>query len=292
MLRIFLEEDFEMKKKLAFLLLLCFSLGMALGGCSSNQSNKNDKNPAPQQEAAKDDSFQKIKDKGYFIVGLDDAFPPMGFREEGTNNIIGFDIDLATEAAKRMGVEVKFQPVVWDTIIEELNSGKIDVIWNGLTITEERKEKIAFTKPYIEDKQIIVVQNGSAIKGKSDLAGKKVGLQAGSSARKALEKDEATFKSLGEVVEFTSNDEALLDLKAGRLDAVVVDEVVGRYYIAKKPGDYAVLEDHFGLEEFGVGLRKNDQAFLAELQKVLDDMKADGTSAEISQKWFGENIIK
>lgn len=279
-----------MKRRLVFLLLLCFSLGMVLGGCSSAESDA-DKNPAS-QNAAVDDSFQKIKEKGYFTVGLDDAFPPMGFREKGTNNIIGFDIDLATEAAKRMGVEVKFQPVVWDTIIEELNSGKIDVIWNGLTITEERKEKIAFTKPYIEDKQIIVVQNGSAIKGKSDLSGKKVGLQAGSSARKAVEKDEATYKSLGEIIEFTSNDEALLDLKAGRLDAVVVDEVVGRYYIAKKPGDYTVLEENFGLEEFGVGLRQNDKAFLAELQKALDAMKADGKSAEISNKWFGENIIK
>ena len=85
-----------------------------------------------------------IQDKGYFIVGLDDAFPPMGFREEGTNDIIGFDIDLAKEAAKRLGVDVQFQPVVWDTVIEELNNGNIDVIWNGLTITEERKQKNSF----------------------------------------------------------------------------------------------------------------------------------------------------
>ena len=102
----------------------------------------------------------------------------------------------------------------------------------------------------------------------------------------------ATYESIGEFVEFSSNDEALLDLAAGRLDAVVVDEVVGRYYIAKKPDDYKVLEDHFGLEEFGVGLRKSDNAFLTELQKALDEMKADGTMAEISNKWFGEDITK
>lgn len=279
----------ELKKKLVWLVLVCFSLGMLLTGCGGSQSADDPaKNPTP----VADDSWNKIKEKGYFIVGLDDTFPPMGFREEGTNEIIGFDIDMAKEAAKRMGVEAKFQSVIWDTITEEINGGKIDLIWNGLTITPERQEKLAFTKPYLEDKQIIVVQPNSAVKTKKDLAGKKVGLQAGSSAYKAVEKDEATFKSIGEIVEFAGNDEALLDLKAGRLDAVVVDEVVGRYYLSKKPGDYSVIADHFGLEEFGVGLRKNDKAFLDELQKALDAMKADGKAAEISEKWFGENIVK
>lgn len=255
-------------------------------GCNSSE-------PTVEAPAVEEDtSWTDIKERGYFVVGLDDAFPPMGFREEGTNEIIGFDIDLANEAAKRMGIEVQFQPVVWDTIIEELNGGKVDVIWNGLTITEERKGKIAFTDPYIEDKQIIVVQKSSDIASKADLADKVVGIQAGSSAILAVEKDVATYESIGEFVEFSSNDEALLDLAAGRLDAVVVDEVVGRYYIAKKPDDYKVLEDHFGLEEFGVGLRKSDNAFLTELQKALDEMKADGTMAEISNKWFGEDITK
>ncbi|NLB88383.1 MAG: amino acid ABC transporter substrate-binding protein [Syntrophomonadaceae bacterium] len=274
-----------MKRKLALILILCLSLGIFAVGCSSSE-------PGVQAPAGEDTSWEDIQAKGYFVVGLDDAFPPMGFREEGTNDIIGFDIDLAKEAAKRLGVDVQFQPVVWDTVIEELNGGKIDVIWNGLTITEERKEKIAFTDPYVEDKQIIVVQKSSDIATKADLADKVVGIQAGSSAMKAVQKDAATYESIGEFVEFGSNDEALLDLATGRLDAVVVDEVVGRYYIAKKPDDYKVLEEHFGLEEFGVGLRKNDTSFLAELQKVLDEMKADGTMTEVSNKWFGEDITK
>jgi len=282
-----------LKRKLALILLLCFSMMLVLTGCGSKATDKaDDKGTTAPASAPADTSWQEIKEKGYFVVGLDDAFPPMGFREEGTHEIVGFDIDLAKEAAKRMGVEVKFQPVIWDTVIEELNSGNIDVIWNGLTITEDRKKKIAFTKPYTEDKQIIVVQKNSKINSKKDLAGKTVGLQAESSAMDALKKDEATYKSIGKLVEFASNDEALLDLKAGRLDAVVVDEVVGRYYIAKKPGDYRVLTEHFGKEEFGVGVRKGDKTFLAELEKTLDAMKADGTAANISRKWFGEDIIK
>ena len=222
---------------------------------------------------------------------LDDAFPPMGFREEGTNNIVGFDIDLAKEVAQRMGVEVKLQPVVWDTIVEELNGGKIDVIWNGLTITDTRKEQIDFSQPYIANRQIIVVQPESEVKTKADFKDKKVGIQAGSSAMEAVSADKEVFESVAEWVEFGSNDEPLLDLASGRLDAVVVDEVVGRYYIAKKPDEYKIIEDNFGAEEYGIGFRKGDDAFRAEVNKALDAMKADGKAAEISQKWFGEDIF-
>ncbi len=278
-----------MKRKMALILLLCLSLTVLLTGCGAKTAKESD---TDKTKAPADASWQKIKDKGSFTLGLDDAFPPMGFREEGTNEIVGFDIDLAKEAAKRMGVEVKFQPVIWDTVVDELNNGNIDVIWNGLSITPDRQAKIAFTSPYIADKQIIVVNKDSALTDKKALAGKKVGIQAASSAIEAVEKDAATFKSLGKLVQFDNNVDALLDLKSGRIDAVVVDEVVGRYYLAKHPNDYKVLKDNFGAEDFGVGLRKTDKTFLAELQKALDAMKADGTSAKISEKWFGENIIK
>jgi len=276
-----------LKKKLALILVLCFSLTLLVTGCG----NKADQTTPPDQQQTADTSFQDIKDQGYFTLGLDDAFPPMGFREEGTNNIVGFDIDLAKEAAKRMGVEVKFQPVIWDTVIEELNNGNIDVIWNGMSITEKRQKQIDFTKPYISDRQLIVVQKGSAITNKAGLAGKKVGIQAASSAIEAVEKDKATADAIGELVQFDNNNDALLDLKSGRLDAVVVDEVVGRYYLAKHAEAYQVLEENFGSEDFGIGVRKTDKTFLAELQKALDAMKADGTSAEISKKWFGEDIM-
>ncbi len=279
-----------MKKRLALILVLCFSLTLLITGCGSKTDTPKD--TGTQTPTATDKSFQTIKDKGYFTLGLDDAFPPMGFREEGTNEIVGFDIDLAKEAAARMGVEVKFQPVIWDTIIEELNGGNIDVIWNGCTINPKRQAQIAFTKPYIADKQIIVVKKGSTLADKKALAGKKVGIQAASSAIEAVEKDTATFKSLGELVQFDNNVDALLDLKSGRIDAVVVDEVVGRYYLAKHAEDYQVLTENFGEEDFGVGVRKSDVTFLNELQKALDAMKADGTSAKISQKWFGEDILK
>jgi len=275
-----------LRKRLALLIVLCLVLGLA-AGCGGQAADKGDA-----QEPAADTSWQEIQDKGYFIVGLDDAFPPMGFRDEN-NEIVGFDIDLAKEAASRLGVEVKFQPISWDAKGEELNSGNIDVIWNGFTITEERKKEFLFTKPYIADRQIIVVRPDSPIATKADLAGKEVGIQAGSSAVEAVMADEATYETIKYTLrEFDTNDMALRDLAGGGLDAVVVDEVVGRYYISKHPGEYKVLEENFGMEEFGVGLRLTDKAFHAELDRVLDEMKADGTASDISMKWFGEDIIK
>ena len=225
------------------------------------------------------------------VVGLDDNFPPMGFRDE-KNALVGFDIDLATEAGKRLGAEVTFKPIDWNAKEAELNGKRVDVLWNGLTITEERKANILFTTPYLENRQIIVVLDNSAIKNKAELAGKVLGVQDGSSAVEAVQKDEAIAKSLKELKKFPDNVTALMDLSAGRLDALVVDEVVGRYYTAKKSGEYRVLKENFGTEDYGVGTRKDDAELMGKLQKALDDMKKDGSAAAISTKWFGKDIIK
>jgi len=225
------------------------------------------------------------------VVGLDDNFPPMGFRDE-QNTLVGFDIDLAREAGKRLGAEVRFKPIDWNAKEAELNGKRVDVLWNGLTITDARKEKILFTTPYLENRQIIVVPEASSLRTKADLAGKVVGVQEGSSAIEAIERDAATAKSLKELKKFGDNVTALMDVRAGRLDALVVDEVVGRYYTARKPGEYRVLDENFGTEDYGVGTRKDDVELMARLQKTLDEMKNDGSAAAISTKWFGKDIIK
>ena len=225
------------------------------------------------------------------VIGLDDSFPPMGFRDDKAQ-LVGFDIDLAREAAKRLGAEVEFKPIDWNAKEAELTGKRVDALWNGLTITEERKQNIAFTAPYMENHQIIVVKGDSPIKTKADLAGKLVGVQDGSSAVDAITKDEATAKTFKDLKKYGDNVTALMDLTTGRVEAVVLDEVVGRYYTAKKPGEYAVLDENFGTEEYGVGTRKDDTELLAKLQKAMDEMKADGSAARISTEWFGKNIIK
>lgn len=186
--------------------------------------------PRDEEVSADDTSLEDLKSRGKFILGLDDSFPPMGFRDEN-NEIVGVDIDLATEVCKRLGVELVVQPINWDSKELELTSGKIDCIWNGMTVTDARIEAMFLSKPYLDNRQVVIVEEGSKIAQVSDLAGKTVGLQKGSSAREAFDAN-AIASQVKEVVEYEDNVSAFLDLQAGRIDALLVDEVAGNYIIA------------------------------------------------------------
>lgn len=236
---------------------------------------------------ADDGSWEKVKKEGVLEIGLDDAFPPMGYRvEDGT--LTGFDIDIAEELGKRLDIDIKWVPTAWDGVIHSLNSKKFDCIWNGMTITEERSEKVDFTKPYIMDGQVAVVRfDENRFESPDDLAGQKVGVQKGSSAVSAVEKLPAPPKK---VKEYKDNPMALLDLEAGRLDAVIIDNVVGRYTVAKRLGKFKTLPGFISKEPFGVAFRKSDDSLRNKVQETIDNMVADRTMAKYSKKWFGEDI--
>lgn len=188
--------------------------------------------PRELNEEKGDASLQYILDKGELILGLDETFPPMGYRD-ANGDIIGFDIDLATEVCSRLGVKLKLQPINWDSKEMELNGKTIDCIWNGMSITDERISGMDLSTPYIANKQIIIVKSDSGISTKTDLAGKTVGAQQGSSAVDAISAEPDVKASFGSLNEYASNDEAFLDLKAGRINVLVVDEVYGRYMISQ-----------------------------------------------------------
>lgn len=255
-----------MKRSSIFILTIVavFSL---LAACSSNSAEKEDK----------------------LIVGIDDKFAPLGFRDED-NEITGFDIDYAKAATEKMGVEVEFQPIDWKTKESELSSGRIDLIWNGYTITDERKEKVLFTKPYLENAQVVVTLEDSKLSKLDDLAGKVVGLQSLSSASDALN-DNPVKADIKTITEYADNVLALSDLKSGRLDAVVIDEVVIDYYMSKEEGTFKILDESLSPEQYGVGVKKGNEDLLKKLQSALDEMNEDGTAAKISEKWFGENKV-
>ena len=178
-----------------------------------------------------DDSLQKIKDKGKLIVGLDVSLPPMGFRDDD-GNITGFDVDLAREVCSRMGVELVTEGIDWKIKESELNNGKIDVIWNGYTISDDRKAMVNMTDAYMGNRQVLVVMEGSPIKSADDLAGKRLTLQSGSTASDALDAFPDIKKSLvgGEASKVGDNVTALLELSMGKCDAVLLDETVAKYY--------------------------------------------------------------
>lgn len=263
-----------MKKfKTIKLLLLLILTAALIAGCSNSE-------PAAKDAPA---------DQKTLVMGLDDTFAPMGFRNE-KGELIGFDIELANEVAKRLNVTIEFQPIDWSMKETELNAGNIDFIWNGYTITKERQEKVAFSKPYLENSQIIVALASSDVETKADLQGKNVAVQAESSALDAINAEPDFVASVKELVEFSTNNEAFMDLEAGRSDALVVDEVLARYYMKQNGQEkYKVLEEDFGDEEYGIGLRKDETELLKNLDAALDEMKKDGTYDAIYAKWFSEN---
>lgn len=256
-------------------LLALFLTGILLVGCGGDGS----------QEVSESGEIENI------IIGLDDSFAPMGFREDG--ELVGFDVDLAKAVFDEAGVSYEFQPIDWDTKELELNSGKIDCIWNGLTITDERKENMLFTEPYLLNNQIIFTLKDSDIYTKDDLSGKIVGAQAGSSSIDAIKRDTDTYNSIKEVNEYDTNVNAFLDLDIGRIDAVVCDEVVGRYYAENSnlANEVRVLDDNFGGEEYGIATRLDDTALNTLISDNLKKVNENGTGAAISEKWFGEDIL-
>ena len=236
---------------------------------------------------AADGSWERIEKAGQMVIGLDDAFPPMGFRDD-SGKLVGFDIDVAEEAGKRLGIKIVLQPAAWEGVINSLYAKKFDCIWNGMTITAERQQQVAFSKPYLMDGQIAIVRlDEQVIKTHDDLGGKNVGVQAGSPA---LEAAKALPKAAAEIKEYDTNPKAFLDLEADRLDSVVVDSVAGRYYMASRPGQFRALPGQITKEPFGVAFRQEDAALLAKIQQTIDAMIVDGTMGTLSRKWFGEDV--
>lgn len=227
------------------------------------------------------------------VLGFDDTFVPMGFKDEN-GEVTGFDIELAKAVGEKLGKEIEFQPIDWSMKETELNSGNIDFIWNGYSVTDERREKVEFSKTYLNNRQIIITLADSKIKTKADLKDAKVAAQNASSAVEAIEADGdivSTFKN-GKIITFDTNNEALMDLEAGRVDAVVADEILAKYYMNGRGIEkYNVISEDFGIEDYAVGMRKDDPAFVEKFNKAFDEVVADGTAAEISKKWFGEDII-
>lgn len=232
-------------------------------------------------------SLERVLDKGTFILGLDDSFPPMGYRNED-NEIVGFDIDVATEVCKRLNVELVVQPISWTAKEQELNSYNIDCIWNGMSINEERKETMSLSNAYLGNNMTFVVKKDSNIISINDLKGKKIGVQSGSTAEEILQ-DAEIYKDLSEVVTYSENITAFMDMEINQTDAVFMDDVVANYYIASNNKDYKVLTDVLEQEEYAIGFRKNDTELCEKVNDVLAEMKKDGTLGEISTKWFGKD---
>lgn len=276
-----------MKKiSLAVFAMMMVAMLAVFAGCSSSSDTNSG---TADSGTAQDNSLQNVLDKGTLVLGLDDSFPPMGFRDEN-NNIVGFDIDVATEVANRMGVELKLQPIEWSTKEMELNAGSVDCLWNGLSIDDERKQAMDLSEPYMTNRMVLVVLNDSEYTDQASLAGKTIGVQNGSTAEKILEESDFA-KTIGNTIGFKDNVTAFMELETKGIDAIFMDEVVANYAITSQNKDFKVLEDGLTEEEYAVGFKKGNTALKNEVQKYIDEMKADGTMTQISEKWFGKDVV-
>ena len=256
-----------MKKTLS-VALAALMMATMLAGCSSGDAGN---------DSANDNTL---------VVGLDDQFPPMGFRDEN-NEIAGFDIDLAKAVAEDLGMEIELKPIDWDTKEMEVNAGNVDCLWNGFSVTPEREENLDLSKPYLANDQVILVQVGSEYQTKASLDGKKVAVQKSSSAVDAMDKDGMSDRV--EKVEFADNVSVLNELEIGRADAAVLDEVVARYYMTQKPDTFEMLDETLAEEYYAIGFKKGNTELKEKVEGALADLVASGEAAEISEKWFGED---
>ena len=263
-----------------------------LAGCSSAKTTESSSASAETsvvESKATEETTTASETDSTFTVGFDQDFPPMGFVGED-GEFTGFDLELATEVAKRIGKEVKYQPIAWDAKDMELTSGTIDCIWNGFSI-QGREDKYTWSKPYMKNDQVFVVKSDSSIESLEDLAGKTVEVQVDSSAEAALKENKELADTFGKLQTVADYNTGFMDLEMGGVDAIAMDSVVANYQITKRGGNgFTVLDTPLSSEEYGIGFKLGNEALRDEVQKALDEMKADGTMKTISEKWFGKDV--
>lgn len=264
---------------LAFTLLMIFFV-VFITGCNDEQNKSDDVKGG-----------LDLGKEGVFTVGLDDTFAPMGFRDD-KGKLVGFDIDLATAVAKEMGLKIEFKPINWDAKDMELKSKNIDCIWNGMSQTPEREKAMSLSKKYLNNKIILMTQKDDVVvENAADLAKYNIGTQADSSALEMLGKNEKYNDFKDKITEYKSYDDAILDMKAGRIDVIAIDQVLGEYKNKNMGETMKSLEYNLGDDFYVIGFRKDDKELTTAVNKAIKTLIDNGEAAKISEKWFGKDIV-
>lgn len=280
-----------MKKFLAIAAAIVMAAGV-MSGCSSSTT---DETPVEGEETTEEGAEgEETAERTQFIVGFDAEYPPYGYMDEN-GEYVGFDLDLAQEVCDRNGWELVKQPIDWNSKDMELNSGSIDCIWNGFTMTG-REDEYTFSDPYVDNSIVFVVLTDSDIQTKDDLAGKVVVTQAGSSALTALTNEEdndenlalaASFASLEQVADYNT---AFMELESGLVDAIAVDIGVAQYQLTSRGDTFRQLEEPLSTEQYAIGFKLGNTELRDQVQATLNEMVEDGTFDEIVANYSDYNL--
>lgn len=236
------------------------------------------------------DTWNSIEKSKQVVIGLDDSFVPMGF-EKKNGQLTGYDIDLAKAVFKEYGIKVNFQTIDWSMNVTELRNGTIDLLWNGYSITPQRRKKVAFSRPYLQNRQVLVVKKDSGINSFAQMKNYELGMQTGSTAQQWYETKQHVLRAKKKVLYDTISN-SFLDLNAGRIQGILLDEVYADYYIAHmaKSSDYKVIQnDQVPLDLFAVGIRKGDKTLQRKINEGLAKLQRNGKLRQINEKWFNKD---
>ncbi len=237
----------------------------------------------------KDNNVGEETGRSTLIVGFDAEFKPYGYKDD-SGEYVGFDLDLAEQVCKRNGWTLVKQPIDWASKDMELNSGSIDCIWNGFTLTG-RETDYTWTDAYVDNSQVVVVNTSSGISNFNDLSGKTVVVQQDSSAEAALAGEDATqeninlassFKALEKVADYNS---AFMSLESGVADAICMDVGVAKYELSAREDKFTILSEVISTEEYGIGFKLGNTSLRDAVMDSLYDMLDDGTIEKITNKW-------
>ena len=265
-------EDHNEKKILCITMIMLMAFGVfALTGCGGSDSSS---------------------DTEKLVIGLDDTFAPMGFRDE-KGDLVGFDIDLANAVGEELGMEVEFKPIDWNAKETELEAGTIDCVWNGMSITPERQEKMALSNKYLNNKIVLMTlaDSDTDVTDAAQLADLKIGTQVDSSALEMLKANEAYDSFKDNISEYDTYDTAIMDLKAGRVNVIAVDQVLGEYTNKNLGGEMKECTYSLGDDYYVIGFAKDNTELRDKVNDAIKALVDNGTAADISNDWFGKNIV-
>lgn len=274
-----------MKKKTIEAALLSLMAISVLAGCGKKEAEKEAKTEAVATEKT------TTAEAGKLVVGFDAEYPPYGYMDND-GEYTGFDLELAQAVCDLEGWELVKTPIDWNSKDMELNSGSIDCIWNGFTMTG-REDEYTWSVPYVDNSQVIATKDNSGIAGLADLAGKVVGVQAGSSALALLEDEEGQKEladTFGTLQQFSDYNSAFAELQAGSIEAIAMDIGVAQYQIKSREG-FVILDETLSAEKYAIGFKKGNEELRDIVNADLMTLLENGTFAELAEKYELSDMV-